>query len=848
MTALMLHFNESSGVDQQIGHPELRSTRLYRFLLAPVLAATVFLGSIPFGYAQSPGVAEKPYLGWSSFSQQTISSNFLTQANIEAQSDALLASGLQTHGFNYINMDSGWQGSFDTNGRPIPNTAIFPDITALVTHIHLNGQKAGIYWIPGVEEPAVDANSPILGTPYHIRDILTVPYTAGNAFGGSGTSPYHYKIDFTKPGAQEYINSVVNLFASWGIDFIKLDAVTPGSYNDNLSIDNRADVAAWAKAIAQSGRPIWFTISWALDQDYLSTWQQYANARRIEGDVECEGNCSTITNWAMTSLRFYDLVGWQNDASVTVGWNDLDSLEVGNTNTDGLNPNEQQSAVTFWAMANAPMFLGGDLTTLDSTGKQLLTNDEVIAVDQSGHPAKQVAGGNTPVWAADSGDGSYYVALFNLNAFPSPVSIQWSALGFKVAPHVRDLWNHIDLGGYNGGFSAVILGHGVRLLKVTARGHAQPAYSQAYEAEAATLGGSAAIADCAACLGRAKVGNLGVGVNNTLTFNNIYVDHAGTYQMEIDSMTSGGRDLLFQVNGTPFTSLKVGGGSFNLPSSTTVPVTLKAGLNIIQFGNPTSYPPDLDRIVISGDGSAPRPTSTTYEAELASLTGTASASYCQYCSGGSEAGNLGGGSGNTVTFTNVTVAEAGTYQMEIDYLTSGPRSFFMSVNNAANIELDLNGSSFSLPTSTVIPVELKVGSNTIQFGNNTGYAPALDRIAISPTVGPANVTASTTGKAGGSDLRIWKLTLSNSGTRRADRSQINIFSLTQSSGNGTCHPRVIGQLPINVGDIAPGTHANVAVPIDFSRCSDSARFNVSLVFSANNGADVGNVIESNETK
>jgi alpha-galactosidase len=84
----------------------------------------------------------------------------------------------------------------------------------------------------------------------------------------------------------------VNLFASWGIDFIKLDAVTPSSYNDNLSIYNRADVAAWAKAIAQSGRPIWFTISWALDQDYLSTWQRYANARRIEGDVECEGNCS----------------------------------------------------------------------------------------------------------------------------------------------------------------------------------------------------------------------------------------------------------------------------------------------------------------------------------------------------------------------------------------------------------------------------------------------------------------------------------------------------------------------------------------------------------------------------
>ena len=93
-----------------------------------------------------------------------------------------------------------------------------------------------------------------------------------------------------------------------------------------------------------------------------------------------------------------------------------------------------------------------------------------------------------------------------------------------------------------------------------------------------------------------------------------------------------------------------------------------------------------------------------------------------------------GGNGNTVTFTDVNIDKTGTYQMEIDYLTSGPRSFFMIVNGGASTELDLNGSSFSLPTSTVIPVELRAGSNTIQFGNATGYAPALDRIAIAPVV------------------------------------------------------------------------------------------------------------------
>jgi alpha-galactosidase len=106
-----------------------------RFSATAALCALLF-ASAPCGHSQTPGIAERPYQGWTSFSQQTISSNFLTQANMAAQSDALLSSGLQTHGFDFINIDSGWQGSFDANGRPIPNSTTFPDIAALVAHIH----------------------------------------------------------------------------------------------------------------------------------------------------------------------------------------------------------------------------------------------------------------------------------------------------------------------------------------------------------------------------------------------------------------------------------------------------------------------------------------------------------------------------------------------------------------------------------------------------------------------------------------------------------------------------------------------------------------------------------------
>jgi alpha-galactosidase len=705
-----------------------------RYILTLLFMAGSILGSQLSAHAQVNNVGQKPYLGWSSFSQQTIDGSFLTQANITAQSDALAASGIQAHGFRYINIDSGWQGSFDGNGRPIPNTTTFPDIKGLIDHIHQHGQKAGIYWIPGIEQPAVDGNYPILGTNYHTQDIVVMPLAQGNAFAGSLPNPFHDKIDFSKPGAQEYMNSVVALFASWGVDFIKLDGVTPGSYSDGLSIDNRNDVAAWSKAIAASGRPIWLTISWAIDQDYMADFQPYQNARRIEDDVECEGRCGTLTDWQRIYQRFRDLPAWQNSASPSLGWNDLDSLDIGDGALDGLTNDEKQTAVSIWAMANAPMYLGGDLTKIDSFGKQLVSNDEVIAVNQSGKPAKQVLGGDLPVWVSKLDSNTSYVGLFNLNATPSVVRLPWNLLGVTGAVQVRDLWNHANLGASALTFSTILKGHSGRLFKVTTFGKTPPVPSTSYEAESAVLGGSASISNCIPCSGGAKVGNLGLGANNTVTFNTVYVKHAGTYLMQVDSMTIGLRSYLYSVNGGPFQTLNSGGGSFLIPASTILPVKLVAGVNTIQFGNPSSYPPDLDRIVISGNGDAPAPSATDYEAEVATLSGSVSAAFSNYASGLAKAGNIGGGPGNAVTFSNVTVPSSGTYLLEVDYATSGPRSIFLTINDGTANELDLNGSTFDEPTNTVLRVQLHAGTNTLRFDNSTGFAPDLDRIVVAPTI------------------------------------------------------------------------------------------------------------------
>ena len=693
---------------------------------------TVVVAFLTCASAQVNNAGQKPYLGWSSFSQQTIQGDFLTQANMITQSDALKASGLQDHGFVYINLDSGWQGSFDQNGRPIPNSTTFPDIKAMVDHIHANGQKAGLYWIPGIEQPAVDGNYPILGTSYHTQDIAVIPLAKGNAFAANPPNPYHDKIDFTKPGAQEYIDSIVELFSSWGFDFIKLDAVTPGSYSNDLSIDNRADVEAWSNAIAKSGRPIWLTVSWQLSQDYASVWQQWSNARRIDDDVECEGRCATLTNWPRIVLREYDDVGWEHEASTTLGWNDMDTLDVGDGTLDGLSDVEKQTAITIWAMANSPMYLGGDLTKLDNFVKSAFTNDELIVVDQSGLPAVQVTGGPQPVWMSKQADGSIYVAVYNLNGLSSKVTVRWSDLGFRHALAVRDVWNHTNLGPSAAAFTTTLVGHGSRLLKVTPLGAVTAPVGQVYEAETATLSGATFVSSCSACSGGAKLSYLGASPSsNTATFN-VYVKNAGTYRMEVDAMTQGPRALVYVVNGTHPATLNMGGGSFNLPQATTVPVTLLAGTNTITFGNPGTYAADLDRIVISGDGSAVAPDFTTYEAEAAQLSGTASVGGCGFCSGGAYVGNYGAGNQNAVTFPAVTVAKAGTYQLEIDYTTSGLRTFYIYVNNGPPTVLNVNGSTFDSPVPALISVQLNAGANKIVITNSNpgGYAPGLDSITV----------------------------------------------------------------------------------------------------------------------
>jgi len=420
------------------------------------------------------GLARTPLLGWSSWSLTATNANgygksWLTATHIKAQSDALRQK-LQGYRYDYINIDSFWaqdpSQAVDAFGRWTYDTSRFPNgIADVAAYVHRNGQKLGVYLNPGIAKAAVNQNTPIQGTSCHAKDIAAQPLTDGNVFGDT------YQINFSKPCAQAYINSEANLLASWGVNFLKIDAISPGSGsssasssgNKNATIDNRPDVKAWALALW--GKKIWLELSWSLDIHDISTWWWYANGWRIDTDVECY--CNTLVTWDHSvKARFNDVAAWAPYAGPG-GWNDLDSLDVGNGSMDGISLNERQSYMTLWAIQAAPLYSGDDLTTLDKDGLSMLTNKEVLAVDQAGHPAKLVSqSGNLQVWSARNNDGTYTMALFNLCSSTATVTLRWRDLGITNAPAVRDLWSHAAVVTPNDHLSVPLNTHASRLLKL----------------------------------------------------------------------------------------------------------------------------------------------------------------------------------------------------------------------------------------------------------------------------------------------------------------------------------------------------------------------------------------------
>jgi hypothetical protein len=336
-------------------------------------------------------------------------------------------------GYRYINIDDGWTDHFDDHGIPAPNLERFPDgMDGMAKYMHQRGLLFGIYLNPGISEKLYKQNPQIAGTTAHIADI-TDTTQPGSTRRGS------YRIDFSKPAAATYIASQVKQFDAWAVDFIKMDFVGPGG--GNLPADNREEMRQWHAALARASRPIWLELSNYLSFDQAPLWRATSNGWRIENDIECYSVCDkspdltihgNLTIWSKVAVRFADVVRWIPYAGPG-GWNDLDTLELGNGDRDGITPAERQSMFILWSISCAPLYLGTDLTKMDPADLALISNRDIIAVDQAGIPARpldiqHLRNKPQQAWMTTYPDGSAVLALFNLDQTTASVKISWSEI------------------------------------------------------------------------------------------------------------------------------------------------------------------------------------------------------------------------------------------------------------------------------------------------------------------------------------------------------------------------------------------------------------------------------------
>ncbi len=703
-------------------------TRVRALILAVVFFAAgtlaAFILTAPNASASNNGLSITPAMGWSSWSFVRRNP---TEATIKAQAAAMKNSGLSSHGFVYINVDDFYQKcdsngfTVDGFGRWVVDTAKFPNgMKALGDYIHGLGLKFGVYVTPGIPQNAVMKNTPIEGTPYHAKDIADTSKTEKNY-----NCKHMYFIDYSKPGAQEYVNSFANMFASWGADYLKIDGVGAADI---------PDVRAWDKALRQAGRPINFALSNNLPIANATTWRQLANSWRTQGDVECycsgqpNGVGYPLTNWSHVSARFNAVASWQPYAG-TGGWNDYDSLEIGNGTNTGLTADQRRSHFTLWAMAASPLLLGTDLTNLDATDLAMLTNDRVIAVDQDGVAAKRIVNSSgRQVFSKKEASGAYVVALFNTNTSGNQtVSVNWSQVGFSGDGDVTDLWSGSHTGVVANSYSATLRPGETRLIRVVP-GSVTPPPANRHEAESGTCDGT---------IDSDHTGFSGTGFCNTtnavgaaaqLT---VQADTAGPASLTIRyaNGTATDRPMDIIVNGTvvsPAHSFP-GTGSWDTWTTTTVTADLNAGTNTIRLAATTAGGgPNLDYLDVDQASSPPPATRT--EAESGTCDGTIDSDHTGFSGTG---------------FCNTTNAIGAAAQLTVQADTAGPASLTIRYANgtATDRPMDIivngtviaaahtfpNTGTWDTWASTTVTADLNAGTNTIRLVATTaGGAPNLD--------------------------------------------------------------------------------------------------------------------------
>jgi alpha-galactosidase len=381
------------------------------------IAALGFLVAAGELRALDNGLARTPPMGWNSWNKFScnVSEDLIKQA-----ADAMVSSGMKDAGYQYVVIDDCWQVDRDAQGNIVADAKRFPSgIKALADYVHAKGLKFGMY-------------------------------------SDAGTATCQ-----NRPGGRGYEFQDARQYAAWGVDYLKYD------WCNHSTQDSQASYSIMRDALKKSGRPIVFSLcEWGSTKPWL--WAgDVGNLWRSTGDIADKWD----TGEKQDGLGVVQILDLQDGLQSYAGpghWNDPDMLEVGN---GGMSITEYRAHFSMWCLLAAPLMAGNDIRSMSADIHDILTNKEVIAIDQDplgreGRRVKRADG--LEVWAKQLADGGRAVALLNRTGAEANIAVSWTDLGYPdhVPAKVRDLWAKKDLGEKSGSFSASVLSHGVVMVRI----------------------------------------------------------------------------------------------------------------------------------------------------------------------------------------------------------------------------------------------------------------------------------------------------------------------------------------------------------------------------------------------
>lgn len=421
--------------------------------LRTMLLATLLLPLFcPVTWAEE--TAPTPPMGWNSWDAFGFT---IDEKDFKANAAELAK--LRSYGWTYAVIDEGWymgnpfgdklpdrQYVLDGHGLLIPDPKRFPSgFKLLADWVHAQGLKFGLHIVRGIPREAVNTNAPIADSSFHAADAAdttdTCPWDPGN-FGLEDNA-----------AGQSYYDSMLALYAAWGVDFVKVDCIADHPYK-------ASEIRQIAKAITKTGRPIVLSLSpGPTAPEHGAEIRQYGQMWRISNDV-WDGWTFEYKrpddDFPMGVRNIFDrLLPWVGQAR-DGRWPDADMLPFGMltphpgwgvARKSRLSPEEERTQLTLLAIARSPLILGANLTKLDKTTRALLTNADVIRVDQKthdNHPVGSLPAGfeNARVWIATGAEGQRFLAVFNLDDKPATLETTWDKLGVDAGNHTaHDLWD-----------------------------------------------------------------------------------------------------------------------------------------------------------------------------------------------------------------------------------------------------------------------------------------------------------------------------------------------------------------------------------------------------------------------